>query len=161
MTERIGKVEVHLVAVPVAAGYGDATRKVESVGFVIVRVTTQDGLEGVGVTYNEVGGLATKTLIDHDMAPKLLGRDPLETEVIWQEFAQYLRGVARKGLVYCALSAIDIAAVGPEGEAPRVAPLPAARRGHYQSPGLRQRRVDFVFGRSTGPRDDRRREPGL
>ena len=109
MTERIGKVEVHLVAAPVAAGYGDATRKVESVGFVIVRVTTQDGLEGVGVTYNEVGGLAIKTLIDHDMAPRLLGRDPLETEVIWQEFAQYLRGVARKGLVYCALSAIDIA----------------------------------------------------
>jgi L-alanine-DL-glutamate epimerase-like enolase superfamily enzyme len=93
----------------VAAGYGDATRRVESVGFVIVRVTTREGLEGVGVTYNEVGGLATTTLIDRDMTPRMLGRDPLETEAIWQDFSQYLRGVARKGLMYCALSAVDIA----------------------------------------------------
>ena len=83
MRQSIGKVDVHLVRAPVAAGYGDATRRVESVGFVIVRVTTREGLEGVGVTYNEVGGLATKTLIDRDMTPRMLGRDPLETEALW------------------------------------------------------------------------------
>ncbi len=109
LAQKIGKVQVHLVASPVPEGYGDATRKVENVGFVIVRVTTDEGLEGVGVTYNEVGGLATKDLIDNDMTPRLLNRDPLETEVIWQDFAQYMRGVARKGLTYCALSAVDIA----------------------------------------------------
>jgi L-alanine-DL-glutamate epimerase-like enolase superfamily enzyme len=109
LAQKIGKVEVHLVVSPVPAGYGDATRKVENVGFVIVRVTTDQGLEGVGITYNEVGGLATKALIDNDMTPRLLNRDPLETEVIWQDFAQYMRGVARKGLMYCALSAVDIA----------------------------------------------------
>jgi L-alanine-DL-glutamate epimerase-like enolase superfamily enzyme len=43
------------------------------------------------------------------MAPRLMGRDPFETEVIWQDFFQYLRGVGRKGLMFCALSAIDIA----------------------------------------------------
>jgi len=113
----IRKVEVHLVATPVAAGYQDATRKVEKVGFLIVRVTTSDGLEGVGVTYNEVGGDATRSLIERDIGPKVIGRDPFETEAIWQELAAYLRGVARKGLMYCALSAVDIALWDLKGKA--------------------------------------------
>ena len=74
-----------------------------------MRVTTDQGLEGVGVTYHEVGGEATCELISRNMAPKLIGRDPLETEAIWQEFFHYLRGIGRKGLMFCALSAIDIA----------------------------------------------------
>jgi L-alanine-DL-glutamate epimerase-like enolase superfamily enzyme len=43
------------------------------------------------------------------MTPKLIGRDPLETEAIWQDFFHYLRGIGRKGLMFCALSAVDIA----------------------------------------------------
>jgi len=35
--------------------------------------------------------------------------ESLETEVIWQEFVQYMRGIGRKGLMFGALSAIDIA----------------------------------------------------
>jgi L-alanine-DL-glutamate epimerase-like enolase superfamily enzyme len=72
-------------------------------------VTTDHGLEGIGVTYHEVGGEATRELIARNITPKLIGRDPLETEAIWQEFFHYLRGVGRKGLMYCALSAVDIA----------------------------------------------------
>jgi L-alanine-DL-glutamate epimerase-like enolase superfamily enzyme len=109
MQHKIGKVEVHLVSAPIKAGFSDATRKVETVGYTIVRITTDQGLEGFGITYHEVGGEATKGLILKNMAPKLIGRSPLETEVIWQEFFHYLRGVGRKGLMFCALSAVDIA----------------------------------------------------
>jgi len=109
MRHRIRKIDVHLVSAPVLGGFADATRKVETIGFVIVRVTTDQGLEGIGVTYHEVGGEATCELINRNMTPKLIGRDPLETEAIWQEFFHYLRGVGRKGLMYCALSAVDIA----------------------------------------------------
>lgn len=109
MDNRIKKIEVHLVPYAVKAGFTDATRAVETIGYTIVRITTEQGLEGFGVTYHEVGGEAIKTLIDHDMAPKLIGRDPLENEVIWQEFFHYFRGVGRKGLMFCALSAVDIA----------------------------------------------------
>ena len=109
MSHKISKVQVHLVSSPVAGGFSDATRKVETVGFTIVRITTDMGLEGIGVTYHEVGGEATKALIEKNLAPKLIGRDPLETEVIWLESFQYLRGIGRKGLMFCALSAIDIA----------------------------------------------------
>ncbi|TPW27885.1 mandelate racemase/muconate lactonizing enzyme family protein [Martelella alba] len=109
MQHKIRKLDVHLVSTPIRGGFSDATRKVETIGFLIVRVTTDQGLEGLGVTYHEVGGEATAELIRRSMAPRLIGRDPFDTEVIWSEFFHYLRGVGRKGLTYCALSAIDIA----------------------------------------------------
>ena len=109
MTHAIKDIKVHLVSAPITAGFSDATRKVETIGFTIVRVTTDQGLEGIGVTYHEVGGEATKVLIEKNFAPRLIGADPLATEVIWRDFTQYLRGIGRKGLMFCALSAIDIA----------------------------------------------------
>ncbi len=109
MRHKIAKVDVHLVSYQVASGFADATRTVETVGYTVVRVTTDQGLEGLGITYHEVGGEATVALIRHNIAPRLMGRDPFETEALWQEFFGYLRGVGRKGLTFCALSAIDIA----------------------------------------------------
>lgn len=109
MSHKISKIQVHLVSAPVTGGFSDATRQVETIGFTIVRVTTDHGLEGIGVTYHEVGGEATKVLIERNMTPRLIGRDPLETEVIYAEMTSYLRGIGRKGLMFAALSAIDIA----------------------------------------------------
>ena len=109
MNCEIKEVIVHLVSMPVTGGFADATRKVESVGYTVVRIITNSGVEGIGVTYHEVGGEATKLLIEKNIAPRLIGRDPFETEVIWMDMFQHLRGVGRKGLMFCALSAIDIA----------------------------------------------------
>lgn len=107
--QKIAKVEVFLVKQRVKMGLEDATRKVDNIGYTIVQLTTNEGLTGFGVTYNEVGGEATKNLIDKSIAPKIIGRSPFETEVIWQDMFQYLRGVGRKGLMFCAYSAVDIA----------------------------------------------------
>lgn len=106
---KIADIQVHLVSTQAPAGLADATRKVETVGMTVVRVRTEEGLEGVGVTYHEVGGEAIRALINTDMAPRLKGRDPLDNEVIWREFFAVFRGVGRKGLMFCALSAIDFA----------------------------------------------------
>jgi D-galactarolactone cycloisomerase len=109
MEHRIADVQVHLVSEPVTTGFADATRKVESIGYLIVRIRTDRGLEGIGLTYHEVGGEATRSVIEVNMAPRLLGKDPLATEDIYADFVQYLRGVGRKGLTFCAQSAVDIA----------------------------------------------------
>ncbi|MBT9431537.1 hypothetical protein JZM24_04085 [Candidatus Sodalis endolongispinus] len=109
MSHKISKIEVHLVSLPAAAGLADATRKVESVGYTVVRITTDQGLEGFGLTYHEVGGEATKALILNNFAPKLLNSDPFATEVLWEQFFHYLRGVGRKWLTFGALSAVDTA----------------------------------------------------
>ena len=53
---KVRKIDVHLVASPVPGSFADSTRKVETIGFVVVRVTTDQGLEGIGITYHEVGG---------------------------------------------------------------------------------------------------------
>lgn len=109
MPHKIKKIDVHLVSEAVPAGFADSTRKVENIGFLLVRVTTDQGLEGIGITYHEVGGEATREMIRRDIAPRIIDRDPFDTELIWSDFFQYLRGVGRKGLTFCALSAVDIA----------------------------------------------------
>ncbi|WP_116084900.1 mandelate racemase/muconate lactonizing enzyme family protein [Tropicimonas sp. IMCC34011] len=109
MPATIADIDARLVSLPVAAGFADATRTVETVGMLVVRVRTSDGLTGIGVTYHEVGGEATRDLIERTFRPRLVGRDPLETEAIWQELFHYLRGIGRKGLTFAALSAVDTA----------------------------------------------------
>ena len=109
MQHKISDISVHLVSAPVPPGFADSTRKVETIGYTVVRIRTDQGLEGVGLTYHEVGGEATKSLIDHNIAPRLIGRDPMQTAAFWDEFFAYLRGVGRKGLTFCAYSAVDIA----------------------------------------------------
>ena len=106
---RIRKIETYLISTEVAGACADATRKVDKIGFLIVRATTEEGLEGIGITYNEIGGDATKQLIDTSIAPRVIGKDPFCTEDIWNDLFQYLRGVGRKGLSFCAMSAVDIA----------------------------------------------------
>ncbi len=91
------------------SGLADATRKVETIGLLVVRVRTDQGLEGVGITYHEVGGQATRQLILRDLKAPPLGRDPFETEALWHEFFHYLPASGRKGMTFCALSAVDIA----------------------------------------------------
>lgn len=107
--QTIKKVEATLVAAPVQYGFQDATRKVETVGMCVVEITTDSGETGIGVTYHEVGGEAIKELIERYYGPKIIGRTPFETEDIWEELFHYARGVGRKGLSFCALSAVDIA----------------------------------------------------
>lgn len=109
MKNAIKNVKVDLIAAPISYGFQDATRKVETVGMCVVQVTTEEGLTGIGVTYHEVGGESIKELIEKYYAPKIIGRTPFETEVIWEELFHYARGVGRKGLSFCALSAVDIA----------------------------------------------------
>lgn len=106
---QIADIRVHLVSTQAPGGLADATRKVERVGMTVVRIRTDQGLEGVGITYHEVGGSAVRALILDEMLPRLKGRNPFDTELIWREFFGVFRGVGRKGLMFCALSAVDFA----------------------------------------------------
>lgn len=114
---KIDTVDVYLVSTPVKKPIADSTRKVETLGFTVVRLRTDDGLTGFGMTYHEVGGEAIRQLILKDLAGQIIGKSPFETEVIWEQVFHYFRGVARKGLAFCALSAIDIALWDLKGKA--------------------------------------------
>lgn len=106
---KISDVQVYLVETQVKGHVSDATRNVGTIGYAVTIVSSDNGLQGLGITYHEVGGEAVKEFILKTLRPVLLGRNPLENEVLWEECFHYVRGVGRKGLAFCAYSAIDIA----------------------------------------------------
>ncbi len=48
-------------------------------------------------------------MIEHALAPLLVGEDPLATEVLWHRMYHATRDYGRKGTVVAAISAVDIA----------------------------------------------------
>jgi len=105
----VASVDTWLCETRVKGNFADSTRNVETIGFVVVRVNLTDGHSGVGVTYHEVGGEAIRDFVKFAIEPKLIGRSPFETEALYEENFHYMRGVGRKGLAFCAYSAVDIA----------------------------------------------------
>jgi L-rhamnonate dehydratase len=74
---------------------------------VVVRVRTDDGLEGLGTV--GLGSPASKPVIDHHLAPIVLGASAFDVELIWERMFRATINIGRKGLVLEAISAIDIA----------------------------------------------------
>jgi D-galactarolactone cycloisomerase len=59
----------------------------------------------------------TATVVEKAYAPLLIGRDPLDNEVIWEELYNRLRDHGQKGVVIEALSGVDIALWDIKGKA--------------------------------------------
>ena len=106
---KITDIRVTLCDTRVKGNFADSTRQVETIGFVVVEVDTDAGVTGIGITYHEVGGEAIREFIRYAIKPKFVGRSPFETEALYEETFHYMRGVGRKGLAFCAYSAVDIA----------------------------------------------------
>ena len=73
----------------------------------IIRVTTQDGLTGIGAAYSYPD--LVRIIVERQLKPMLLGCDPLEIEGLWQKMYQLTRWYGRKGVAISALGALDIA----------------------------------------------------
>lgn len=114
---KITDIDVTLCETRVKGNFSDSTRRVETIGFAVVEVTTDAGIRGIGVTYHEVGGEAIREFVKYAVRPRLIGRSPFETEALFEENSHYMRGVGRKGLAFCAYSAVDIALWDIKGKA--------------------------------------------
>jgi L-alanine-DL-glutamate epimerase-like enolase superfamily enzyme len=69
-----------------------------------------EGLTGHGYSYTiGRGGRAIQALVDHDLAPLLVGRDASDIEGLWRLMWQRLLYVGRGGLAAFAIAAVDIA----------------------------------------------------
>jgi L-alanine-DL-glutamate epimerase-like enolase superfamily enzyme len=87
------------------AGHG----LLDSEELVIVRVDA-DGLVGHGYAYTiGRGGRAVQALIEHDLAPLLLGQDATDVEGLWERMWRGLLYVGRGGLLAFAVAALDVA----------------------------------------------------
>jgi L-rhamnonate dehydratase len=76
-------------------------------GWLVVEVFTDDGLVGIGNA--ALAPQVTKQVIDLYLKPLLIGRDPWDTEFLWQNMYRKTMAFGRKGIGMVAISAIDIA----------------------------------------------------
>lgn len=103
---KITDITTTVLHLPEIAAHQDATmfRPARGQGALFVHIHTDEGHEGLGMS--EAPG--TRYVIERALKPLLLGRDPLQHERLWEEMFWAIRGYGRKGLAFCALSAIDI-----------------------------------------------------
>ena len=109
---KIIAVETHLIAVPFSMG-------AQPVGFVgvgwtsmatlLLRIVTDQGLEGWGEGFGHATCPATRTVIDTQLAPMLLGQDARDIAGLHHRTAQMLHLFGRNGPHLYARSALDIA----------------------------------------------------
>jgi D-galactarolactone cycloisomerase len=88
----------------------------------LVEIVADDGRSGWGEAYGPPA--PSKTLIDEIYAPRLIGRDPMDTTVIWEELYAAMRDYGRSGFPVAALSAVDLALWDLKGKS---AGLPVAK----------------------------------
>jgi L-alanine-DL-glutamate epimerase-like enolase superfamily enzyme len=69
-----------------------------------------DGLVGHGYTYTiGRGGRAVRAVLEHDLAPLLVGRDAADIQGLWDLMWQRLLFVGRGGVTAFAMAAVDVA----------------------------------------------------
>lgn len=74
-----------------------------------VRVTTDDGIIGIGEASPMQGGRASLGIVAHDLAPRLIGGDPLDHAVLLDTAMHELVKLGPDGALSGALAALDIA----------------------------------------------------
>jgi D-galactarolactone cycloisomerase len=73
----------------------------------LVELVADDGRSGWGEAYGPPA--PSRTIIEELYAPRLIGRDPMDSTVIWEELYAATRDYGRTGFPVAAISAIDIA----------------------------------------------------
>ncbi len=81
----------------------------------VCKVETDEGITGWGESFGPA--FIHKTTIEKYIAPKVLRRDPFDSDVIWEELYNLLRDHGQKGLAVEAISAIDTALWDIKGKA--------------------------------------------
>ena len=108
---RIASIETRLFQVPLAEVLVDAKHgRHTHFELVTCTVALDDGTRGTGYTYTGGrGGHAIRALLEHDLAPRLIGADPEPVEAIHDDAQWHLHYVGRGGIASFAISALDIA----------------------------------------------------
>ena len=99
-------------------GFGWSQRVTGTRQAAICVISTDAGLQGVGEAFY-FGGPAkiVAQIITDGFGPLLVGKDPMDTSVIWDSLYNWTRDQGQKGLTISALSAIDIALWDIKGKA--------------------------------------------
>lgn len=120
---RITQLESQLLRLPLtrpvtSLGGTDNGSRIDAVFLLTVSLDTDAGHRGLGFAYAlEGGGRALKAIADDDLAPLVVGEDPLDHERLGAKVYWRLQGIGRRGLVMQAYSAVDLALWDLKGKA--------------------------------------------
>lgn len=103
---RITDISTTLLRDPDLPGIQDATIRHREVGRsgLFVHIKTDAGQEGLAP-----GTPVAREIVERVLKPVLIGQDPLCIEKLWDDMFWRVRGFGRKGVAFCAISAVDIA----------------------------------------------------
>jgi L-alanine-DL-glutamate epimerase-like enolase superfamily enzyme len=113
-SDRIAGVEVSHVVLPLQNPVSDAKvatgrqKPLTEVAFLIVEMTTERGLAGLGFSYSKRAGGAGLYAHACEIAGVLLGEDPNDIDRLWTRLAWAGASVGRSGLAIQAIAAFDI-----------------------------------------------------
>lgn len=107
---KITEVKAFPVGVPLDEPLRWGAMEVNVKGGIIVRVKTDEGIEGIGEAGFSAEYFPTVgPIINHQLGPMLIGRDPLDIASIWQDMLNATHMWGRRGIETYAISGIDIA----------------------------------------------------
>ncbi|NNE83002.1 MAG: hypothetical protein HKN28_03430 [Alphaproteobacteria bacterium] len=78
--------------------------------YIVARIETDDGIEGLGYTMM-VGGFGANSVrayLEESLIPLMIGEDPRDVGRLWQKMYENDRGIRKKGVPVYAISVIDI-----------------------------------------------------
>jgi L-alanine-DL-glutamate epimerase-like enolase superfamily enzyme len=114
---KITQVAVDVVRVPVERPYTAGGRAVDANWHVLARITTSDGVEGIGyIVYPRPDLMTTIGSAARELGEHLLGMSVLEPEAAWEKLARRGDWVGPGGLLHCALAPLDIAVWDANGK---------------------------------------------
>ena len=104
----IKKVTCHVVSSPVERPFTSSRGWLyKTRGSCIVEIETADGIVGWGECYGP--SAVAKAYIETQFAPRIIGRDAFDVEVIWEDLYNRIKDYGGRGMATSALSGIDIA----------------------------------------------------
>ncbi|MEM7498590.1 MAG: mandelate racemase/muconate lactonizing enzyme family protein [Pseudomonadota bacterium] len=103
---KIASVHTHRLVHRLETAFESASARFETRDHLLVEIACDDGTVGWGEC---LGPAVLNAAVVEAYAPHLLGRDPLETEILWQALYHRFRDQGQRGLSLTALSGIDIA----------------------------------------------------
>jgi len=114
---KITGLQTHLVRLPGQPTLADVPDKADQYTFVTLQLRTDEGVEGVGMTFFGAALSATlKSAVDQ-LAALTVGEDPLRPEAVVEKLRGAAKNAGPGGIFTLALSAIDIALWDIKGKA--------------------------------------------
>ena len=104
----IKRITTHVVTTPIKRPFTSSRGWLyKTRGTCLVEIETADGIVGWGECYGP--SAVAKTFIDTQMAARVIGRDPFDVEVVWEDLYNRIKDYGPKGMSIAAISGIDIA----------------------------------------------------